>query len=124
LLHKQVIFLTLRTSTEPTVNPEQKCFVEPLAHGFYRVILTFGFAESSNVPAGLLACRTHCGLQIEPRDISYFIGRETLVPSPKPDLSRLQERLYIFLANNASSAADSFGIPPNQVVELGRQLEV
>lgn len=124
VLHKQVILLTVRTSDEPTVSRERKCFVEALPHEFYRVILTFGFAETPNIPEGLLACKSHCGLQINPLDCSYFIGRETLIPSAKPDLGKLQEYIYIFLANNASNAADFFGIPTNQVVELGRQLEV
>jgi KUP system potassium uptake protein len=124
VLHKLVIFLTIRTSDDPTVPPEQRCSVEALPHEFYRVILTFGFAETPNIPHALRDCTKYCGLQINPLEASYFIGRETLVPSSKPDLNRVQEQIYIFLANNASSAAEFFGIPTNQVVELGRQLEV
>lgn len=124
VLHKQVILLTIRTSDEPRIAPERRCFVEALPHDFYRVILTFGFAENPNVPEGLAACRTYCGLQLNPLEASHFIGRETLVPSPKSDLSKLQEQIYIFMANNSANAADFFGIPSNQAVELGRQLEV
>ena len=57
-------------------------------------------------------------------DTSFFLTRETLIPSTKPDLTVWEERLFILMATNAETATAFFCIPPNRVVELGSQLEI
>jgi KUP system potassium uptake protein len=123
ILHERVVFLTVQVVTVPWVPPANRCVVHPRGQGFYTVVLTFGYKENPDVPQGLQLCP--CGeLTFEPMETSFFLGRETLVPSQRKDLGMIEERLFIVLANNAASAADFFCLPPNRVVELGARIEV
>jgi KUP system potassium uptake protein len=123
ILHERVVFLTVQVVTVPWVTPANRCVVQPRGQGFYSVSLTFGYKESPDVPQGLQQCV--CGeVSFDPMETSFFLGRETLVPSARKDLGVVEERLFIVLANNSASAADFFSLPPNRVVELGAQIEV
>lgn len=123
VLHARVILLTVQTRDIPRVPPEKRCAVTPLNKGFFRVVLTYGFKETPHVPDALSRCRGF-GLAIDPMETSYFLGRETLVPSSRPDMGPIAERVFIFMSSNATSAAEFFCIPPNRVVELGTQIEI
>jgi KUP system potassium uptake protein len=96
--------------------------IQTLTAGFQRVELHFGFAEKPDVPAALAAHKEAIGC--DPASSSFFLGRETPVPSLRPDLPRWQERIYAFLTRNAVSAPDYFLIPPQRVVELGTKVEM
>jgi KUP system potassium uptake protein len=122
-LHERVVVLTVRVRDEPQVPEAQRVTVEKLGRGFYRVIASFGFLDEPDVPRALARCRPH-GLALDPARTSYFLARETLVPSRRPDLSPVEERLFMLLAASNLSAAAYFGLPPDQVVELGIQVEV
>ena len=123
VLHERVILLTVVTGDVPWVRPERRAEVTPLGHNFFRVVLRYGFKETPKVPEGLEQCR-RIGLLLDPMQTSYFLGRETLVPSVHPDMSVVAERVFILLSANALSASDFFCIPPNRVVELGTQIEI
>jgi KUP system potassium uptake protein len=107
----------------PHVPADQRVAVERLGKGFFRVTARFGYMEDPNVPEALEAARKQ-GLATDMMQTSFFIGRETLIPSSKPGLPFWQERVYIALAATALSATAFFGIPPGQVVELGAQIEI
>ena len=82
----------------------------------------FGFAEHPALPPVLA---THAKeLSIELEDTSFFLGRETPVPTTRPDLALWREKLFIFMTRNAVSASEYFQIPPRRVVELGTQVEL
>jgi len=55
---------------------------------------------------------------------SYFLGRETLIPSKKPGMAMWREHLFAVMTRNARTATSFFGLPPNRVVELGAQIEL
>ena len=122
VVHAQVVLLKVVTDRAPRVSEDDRVHVQMLTAGFERVDLRFGFAEKPDVPAALVAHREaiHC----DPTNSSFFIGRETPVPSLRPDLPRWQERIYAFLTRNAVSAPDYFLIPPQRVVELGTKIEM
>jgi KUP system potassium uptake protein len=61
---------------------------------------------------------------VETQETSFFLGKETLVPSDKPDLNPLQEKIFLTLFRNASSAIQFFEIPVERVMEIGAQFEV
>ena len=83
---------------------------------------SFGFAEKPDVPAALAA---HAGeVGFDPATASFFLGRETPVPSLRPEVPRWQESLYAFMVRNAVSAPDYFLIQPQRVVELGTRVEL
>jgi KUP system potassium uptake protein len=79
--------------------------------------------ETPHVPNGLALVRSK-DFPFDMMDTSFFLTRETLIASTKPDLSPWEERLFILMATNAATATEFFCIPPNRVVELGSQLEI
>lgn len=123
VIHDRVILLTISTLDIPYIPDIEKIQIDSLEEGFYRITAKHGFMESPHVPQILGLCKLH-GLEINVDDTSFFISRETLVPSPKPDLSPWRERLFLVMFRNASSPIQFFSIPPERVVELGAQFEV
>jgi KUP system potassium uptake protein len=120
VLHKHVVLLKVTTERTPRVNEKNRVKTTPLPSGFRLLWLVFGFAEKPDVPAAL---RLHPeAIGCDPDEASFFLGRETPVPSMRPDLSAWQEQLYAFMARNAVSAPDYFLIPPPRVVELGTRV--
>ncbi len=122
VLHERIVLLTVVTERMPYVEGAQRMTAKPLDKGFTEMTLRFGFAEAPDVPAALEAHRA--GFPIDIAETSFFLGRETQVPTVHPDLSRWRERLYSFMTRNAVSASSYFRIPPKRVVELGTQVEL
>lgn len=127
VLHERVLLLSVKTAEVPETNANERVRVIPLQQGFWRVIVTYGFMQSPNIP-NVLKVVDKMGIRAQPMDTSYFMGRERLIPTRgRPDdpfrLSRWRKVVFAFLARNARSATAFFGIPPNRVVELGTQIE-
>jgi KUP system potassium uptake protein len=123
VLHERVVIMTVQTEDVPRVPFEQRLTVEPLDEGFYRVTLQSGYMEEPDVPLALRQCADR-GLEFDLMQTSFFLSRETLLPSARPDLPRWRELVFIALSNVASDATEFFHIPPNRVVELGAQVEI
>ncbi len=122
VLHERVVLLRVRTERAPRVDEASRLTITALAPDFWRDELAFGFGEKPDVPHALEAHRDELGF--DPSDASYFLGRETPVPSLIPDVPRWQEAIYAFLTRNATRAPDYFLIPHTQVVELGTRVEM
>jgi KUP system potassium uptake protein len=97
--------------------------VTSLGHGFWRVQLRYGFMEVPDVPAALERCRAQ-GLDIDSFQVSYFLSREIIVPSPRATVARWRHKLFAAMSRNASSVADFFRLPDNCVVELGTRIQL
>lgn len=123
VLHERIVLLTIATEDVPTISDGERINLDALEHGFYRVTARHGFMETPNVPKIIKLCRA-LGLDIDSASASFFIGRETLIPSDKPDLNPLQEKIFLVMFRNASSPIQFFKVPPERVVELGVQFEV
>ena len=124
VLHERVILLTARTDQRPRVEDGERLQVEPLTDGFWRATIHFGFMEEPNVPAAL-ELMSAAGLHVDPRKVTYFLGRETLIASRKvPGMALWREKLFVAMARNAMNATNYFSLPPDRVVELGTQLEI
>lgn len=123
VLHEQVLFVTVVNLDEPEVTPEKRMSVETLGQGCHRVIIRYGFKESPNIPRELERLREH-GVPFDPMQVSYFLGRETLVPALVPKMSRWRMWLFLLMARNAISATEFFRIPPDRVVELGVRVAI
>ncbi|MFL5383361.1 MAG: KUP/HAK/KT family potassium transporter [Longimicrobiaceae bacterium] len=123
VLHETVVLLRVDTEEVPVVDPADRTTVEALGHGFYRMVLRYGFMEDPDVPAALAEVR-HSGLELPPMRTTYFLGRETLIVSKKPGMAIWRERLFAVMSRNARTATSFFGLPPNRVVELGAQIEL
>jgi KUP system potassium uptake protein len=104
------------------VDEDEQVTVEPLGQGFYRVVATFGFMETPDVPAILERARAH-GIVAQPTRTSYFLGRERLLPYGSSPMARWRKAVFVLMSRNARSATEFFGLPSNRVVELGAQIE-
>ena len=122
-LHERVILLTVENRDLPRVAPDERLAIEPLEQGFYRLFVRYGFAESPDLPHAMEAAAAQ-GLPVDPADITYFVGRETLIVPPDMRwFDRQRERLYVFMFRNALRATDFYRIPPRQAVEIGLWVE-
>ncbi len=122
VVHERVILLKVTTERSPRVAEGSRLAMEDMPSGFCLVSLLFGFAEKPDVMAALKAHQKQTGC--DPEKASFFIGKETPVPSVRPDLSRWQEAIFAFMTRNAVSTPDYFRIPPEHVVELGTRIEL
>ena len=124
LLHERIILLTVRTSDVPRVPAADRIRLEELSKDCFRLELCYGYFQSPNVPIALRLCE-HLGLSIDPDAVTYYLGRETLIPSDDDTgISVWRERLFAFLTNNAQRAPVFYGMPTERVVELGIQIEL
>jgi KUP system potassium uptake protein len=123
VLHDQVIFLTVVSHDQPRVEEERRVEVEHLQQGFDRIVGHYGFMEEPDVPGLLEKCKAK-GLNLNPQQCSYFLSRETLIPASERGMALWRDWLFVMMSRNATSAASFFRLPPNQVVELGMQLEI
>jgi KUP system potassium uptake protein len=123
ILHERVVILTLLTEEIPYVEPERRVEVTALGEGFYRVVGRFGFMEDSNVPEVLDHCRQR-GLEFREMETTFFLSRETIIPTAEHGLAGWRSRLFALMARNAQHATTFFRLPVNQVVELGMQVKL
>jgi KUP system potassium uptake protein len=123
VLHEGVAFLTVVTEEEPYVRGENRLVVEEVGQGIHRITARLGFMETPDVP-DLLRAAARFGLHFDMMQTSFFLGRETLIPSSRPGMARWRERLFALMSRNAQPATAFFGIPVNRVVELGAQIEI
>jgi KUP system potassium uptake protein len=87
------------------------------------VTLRYGFMESPNIPRALEELRSR-GVDYDPMQASFFLGREVLVPSMAPKLSVWRRWLFLTLARNSQPATEFFRIPSDRVVELGVRVAI
>ena len=123
VLHEQVVILTIVTRDVPEVPTTERVEILQLGGGFWRVLAYYGFMQTPNVPEIMFGAAAR-GLATFRGRTSYFLGRETFVQTGRSGLPPWQRGLFAFMARNARSPTEFFGIPPNDVVELGTQIEV
>ena len=123
VLHEHVVTLMITTQPVPHVAPDQRITVRSLGHGVFDVIVRYGFMDDPDVPEALTAARG-AGLELNEQDITYFLGRETLIVTRAPGMAMWRERLFVVMARNAVRATAFFRLPPERVVELGVQVEI
>ena len=123
VLHEQVVLLTVVYEDRPRVPADQRFEVEAHGEGFYRVILHFGFIDEPDVPAALALCHLQ-ELDFSPMRTTYFLSRETVIPSKMEGMARWREALFAFMLKNANGNLRFFKLPFNRVIELGTQVEM
>jgi KUP system potassium uptake protein len=123
ILHEHVIVLTVTTAPVPHLMSEDRMTVQLLGSGLCNVRIQYGFMEDPDVPEMIERLREH-GVPIEPDDVTYFLGRETIVVSQRQGMAVWREKLFVLMARNAVRATAYFKLPPERVVELGVQVEM
>jgi KUP system potassium uptake protein len=122
VLHERVILLTVKIANVPYIEGD-RCKLEDLGQGFHRLVLKYGFMEEPDVPTALSTI-TRCGPAFKMMDTSFFLARQTLLPSSRPGMAIWREKLFAWMLNNSESAMQFFRLPTNRVVELGSQVEI
>ena len=123
-LHEHVILLNVLHEEVPSVPADERIEIQAYDHGFYRVILHYGFMQGPNIPSELARCKEQ-GLDVDLDDATYYIGRQTLVPSEKlAGMASWRDRLFAFLARNATDATTYYRLPTERVVEMGFQVRI
>jgi KUP system potassium uptake protein len=128
VLHERVVLVSALTEEVPAIPDAERVAVRSLGAGFYQVVGRYGFMETPNVPALLASLPPWAipgpRLEMVPMETTYYLGRETLLPTGPARMSSWRKRLFIVMARNAQTASAFFGLPPNRVVELGAQIQL
>ncbi len=123
VLHEHNVILTVVVEDIPRVKREDRVQIEPLGDSFLRVVLHFGFMERPNVPKALAIARK-AGWTYDIMSTSFFLSRRSVRLDPKSGMPPWQDKLFIFLAQNADDASSYFQLPTDRVVEIGTQVTV
>jgi KUP system potassium uptake protein len=123
VVHKIVVLLTVETEDRPHLDKKERFEWEELGHGVFRLTIHFGYMEDPDIPDALERIGTQ-HVSFNPMTTSYFLGRETLIPTKQPGMAIWREYLFAWMMRNSSSAVGYFSLPPNQVIELGAQVEL
>ena len=123
VLHEHVVLLTVATAEVPQVPTQDRVRVACLPDGFFRVTARYGFMEVPDIPDVLERCQAH-GLDLPFGATTFVLGRETLVMSARSRMPFWREKLFAFMSRNALPATAFFSLPPDQVLEVGSQVEL
>ena len=122
VVHERVVLLTVDVEEASHLADEERHEWTDVGHGLYRLKLRFGYMEDPDLPRILAALPGP--VSFNPMTTSYFLGRETLIPTKRPGMALWREHLFAWMVRNASSASQFFSLPANQVIELGAQVEM
>ena len=123
VLHRRVVLLSVVTLDVPYVADDDRLSVVKVADDLYKVVASYGFAESPDVPSILEGCEEG-GLAFDMMQTTFFLSHETFVSHQKGGMARWRKRLFGRMSRNSLQATAYFGIPPNRVVELGMQVQL
>jgi len=123
VLHEQNLFVTVQHHEVPWIGFDRRCEIEPLGHDCWQVTLHFGFKNEPDVPEALKLLEGR-GVNLEEMETSYFLSRDTVIPTFGGGMAMWREKLFASMHRNASAAADFLSLPTNRIVELGSKVEI
>jgi len=123
VLHEHNLFVTVRSHEVPWVPQAKRVEIESLGHNCWQIVLNYGFKNDPDVPKALEQIKGR-GCEFEPMSTSYFLSRDSIVPTVGSGMSIWREKLFAQMHRNASAAADFLNLPNNSVVEMGSKIEI
>jgi KUP system potassium uptake protein len=123
VLHERNVILTVVFHDVPWIGFDERVGVAPLVPGFWQVQVNYGFKNAPDIPQALELCKSR-GLPINLFETSYFLSRETVVPTQGSGMAAWREALFAVMSRNAGNAADFFRLPNNCVIELGTRVQI
>jgi KUP system potassium uptake protein len=123
VLHEQNLFVTVLHHEVPWIGFDRRCQIEPLGHDCWQVTLHFGFKNDPDVPEALKLLQGR-GVVLDDMETSYFLSRDTVVPTFGGGMAMWREKLFASMHRNAAGAADFLNLPTNRIVELGTKIEI
>ncbi|AQV93684.1 potassium transporter Kup [Cupriavidus necator] len=124
VLHERVVFLTFVTRDIPYVDDDKRVSSKDLGGGVYILKSEYGFKETPDVQKVLDLADRKLGMHFELMETSFFIARESVIPSKLPGMPMWRESLFAWMHQNGAKPSDFFQIPANRVVELGTKVEI
>jgi KUP system potassium uptake protein len=123
VLHEHNLFVTVRSHEVPWIGLDKRVEIESLGHDCWQVIINYGFKNDPDVPRALEQIRGR-GCDLEAMTTSYFLSRDTVIPTIGGGMAPWREKLFAKMHANANAAADYLNLPSNAVVELGSKIEI
>ena len=123
VLHAQNLFVTVRSHEVPWIANEKRTEVTDLGYNCWQVMVHYGFMDDPDVPFALSLLRGQLG-DLNAMTTSYFLSRDSIVPTVGGGMSQWREKLFAQMYLNASAAADFLNLPSNSVVEMGSKIEI
>ena len=123
VLHETVVLLRVETEDIPRVSAAGRLEVACLDRNLYRLVATYGFMQTPNIPVALRLCEP-LGLSIDLDSTTFYLGRETLVARPDFGLPLWQDHVFDFMSRNAARPTAIYHLPPERVMEIGSQVEI
>jgi KUP system potassium uptake protein len=123
VLHEQNLFVTVQHHEVPWIRFDKRCEIEALGHDCWAVALHFGFKNDPDVPEALKLLKGR-GVQLDDMETSYFLSRDTVIPTFGGGMAMWREKLFASMHRNAAAAADFLNLPTNRIVELGTKVEI
>ena len=123
-LHETVVLLTVQKASIPVVPAESRYELSELGDGFYRLIVSFGYMEEPHLVPVLDEVSHAKQLALDFENATYYIGHETIVASDDGVISRVPEAIFSYLSRNAVHEERRYGMPADQIVEIGTQIDL
>ena len=123
VLHKQNLFVNVQNHEVPWIDEKERLEISSIGNDCWQVVIHYGFKDDPDVP-GALSHLNGMGCEISPMTTSYFLSRDSIVPTVTGGMAQWREKLFAQMHLNASSAADFLNLPSNSVVELGSKIEI
>ena len=123
VLHANNLFVTVHNHEVPWIGMTDRLEINSLGHDCWQVVLNYGFKNDPDVPKALQQIKQR-GCDLNPMTTSYFLSRDTVVPTIGAGMAHWREKLFAQMHHNASGAADFLNLPNNSVVELGSKIEI
>jgi KUP system potassium uptake protein len=123
-LHETVILLTVERPPVPVVAEDARWRLQPLGDGFYRLVVAFGYMEEPLLLPVLQQAARASGIALDPADTTYYVGHETIVVEDEATINRIPEAIFSYLNRNAVHDERQYGMPMDQIVEIGAQVRI
>ena len=123
VLHEYNLFVTVKHHEVPWIGFDKRLQMKPLGHDCWQVTLHFGFKNDPDVPEALKLLEGR-GVAMDDMDTSYFLSRDSVIPTFGDGMALWREKLFATMHRNAAAAADFLNLPANRIVELGSKVEI
>jgi KUP system potassium uptake protein len=123
-LHQTVVMLTVERPPVPVIAEDARWRLTPLGDGFYRLIVAFGYMEEPLLLPVLHVVAKAAGIPLDSKETTFYVGYETIIVRGQSAITRIPEAIFSYLNRNAVHDEEHYGVPLDQVVEIGAQLRV
>jgi KUP system potassium uptake protein len=123
VLHQTIIVLSVINENVPKIEGDAALEIRDLGGGFFQILVHNGYMQHPDIPE-VIRQSGHRGVPIDPARCSYYVGRETVIPTNRPGMSGWRKHLFLFMFTNARPITPSFRLPPNRVIEIGAEIEL